>query len=133
MRVRSKVFAALYNDTAMKEGLFTPSETGAERTLTEFQEMMAGKVIVPDADSPFTLPMGSVAAGKGVFVRCTTDFTIAFDGGAALTIKRPPAAGDAVFNDAVFYADVEFTSVEIATVGAVQVDGVFALWGDLAA
>lgn len=130
MRIRSKILIAIYNDTAQKEALFAPSDAGSERTLTQFTEMCSGRMLIDNNDT-FTVPKGTIDEVCGVSIRADKDITLTFDGDNVIALKRPPAAGDGLFEDVVFAADMAFTTLEItSTDGVSDVTGTFVVWGD---
>lgn len=131
MRVKPKVNVRIYDDTAGKDVLFAPDDAAAERTLDGLREQSSGKVVLTQANVPFTLPKGSITAVKGAFVRCDTDFTLAVNGGAALSIEKPLKASGVDDTYAVACLDVAANTIVVGLDGAVvEATLIFALWGD---
>lgn len=130
MRIRTKCNVRIFEDTAEKNGLLTGDDEAAEVILDGPQE---ANVIKADilAAGVFNVPLGSVGAPSGLFLKSTGDFDLVLNGGTPLQVRREQTKAGVANKAAVvkFYFEGTLASATITALTAnITVTG--ATWGD---
>jgi len=129
MRIRHKVTAVLSEDAAGKYKLFAPDDALAEVVLDGMTEQSSGSTVVP-ALTTFAVPFAAITDARGLLLRGDGDFSLALNGGPALSVKRGVSgAGGAVAPSARVFLEAQLTSVEV-TAGDTDLSLVYVLYGD---
>lgn len=124
MHLISRAGFELYETSEKKDKLFVlDPETAAQVNNTMVQET-SDRISVAPAGA-FTVQLTAVANPKAFTIRMTGPFTVAINGGAALTVNK--LAG---FTYARVQMDVTLTSLVIGNPGTAAIQGNFCVVGD---
>jgi hypothetical protein len=129
MRVRHKVLVSIDEGTDGKNMLLLPDDTAAEVILDGPQEASVTRAVLA-ASGMFSVPFGTVADARGVYLKASGDFTVSVNGGAALPVQRGVASssGGAKAATTKFFFEGLITAVDIVATEALTLTA--AIWGD---
>ena len=126
MRVRHKVNLKAFVDSTQKDALFSLDDAASEVVTDGFAEQNSGISVLP-ATTPFTIPFGSVNDVRGIFLKSTGDYTVSFNGGTPLLVRRAvTGTGFAPSNKVL----LEATLTSVVVVPAAPMTLSYAVWGD---
>ncbi len=81
MRIENLVWTKITEDSAGKDGLWTPDQTLNTEVVTNMTRMTGG-VFSIDASSTEALSFGDVTSAYAIYIEVDNDFNVVFNGGA---------------------------------------------------
>lgn len=130
MRIKHKVGLRIGDDPTLKDLLFALDDSLAEVAIDTYLRMASGKFNIA-ASGTEALSLGDVDAVKGLFIKVDGDVTVDINGLGAIQLRRSATTAGTV---AKLFMEADITSVSITnTDGTAAVNGVWCVWGDLAA
>lgn len=129
MRIKHKVKVSIAEDNDMKNKLFDRDETLSEVDITGYIHQSSGTIKVA-AGATESVPFGDVENVKGCFIRMDKDVKLKLNGSAdELQLRK---SGTTTGVTAKFFAEMDFTQIEIVGHATEDANGVYCVWGDTA-
>jgi len=127
IRVKTKSLVRIFEDTAEKNGLFTPDDTLAEEIVDTFERCASGRFNIAAAGTE-ALSFGDVDDVRGVFIRANGAFNFTMNGG--VEVFAATLLSSATTSKARVLMQATLTALSITNPGAAALTGVWAVWGD---
>ena len=126
MRIKHSILLAVADDADMKDQLFGPIDEILGQTVIDgYTNQVSGKIkVLPTITK--AIPLGDIAAVRGIYLEVNQDCQIKINGGSAIDIKRGNSTTGAL---AKFFLEASLTQIQIVA-GATEVWGTFCVWGD---
>ena len=131
IRVISNINLQIFADTSKKDCLFNLSDDSTTLTMDSFEESNSGRLQLA-ASAAGSIPLGGIAAGKGVFIQADQDLDIVLNGGSdTLQLRKHAASTTSAPTFVPFFFMGEVTSVAVTNASSTEsVNITYAVFGD---
>lgn len=126
MRVKHKIKVNVAEDTDMKLKLFDRDDTLSEVIIDGYTQQSSGTLDVA-AGVTEDISFGDVTLVKGFYLRVNQDIKLKFNGGSEEFQVRKSSSTSGV--TAKFFAEMDFTQIEVIGHATEATSGVFCVWG----